>query len=115
MLTFALPRGRAIEVIATVNSSYHQRVSIKAPDVDLDWQGAGEGVRIGHTAIEFPIGSGDVEVKVLLANGPGDGSWKPSHGQIVDQRSSGEIQVVGEDARGALDGNDIIIRFRWVI
>lgn len=114
MATLSLPRGRSIEVTATVNATLHQQVEIVGPDVELKWEGAGEGNRIGHTAIEFP-GIGDVSVEAKLTHSDGGGAWLPSHESVTEERENGEVRVIGEDGRGTLDGNDLIVRFRWVV
>lgn len=114
MATLSLPRGRAIEVIATVNAALLQQVEITGPDVSFTWSGTGEGKRIGHDALDFPPGGGDVSVEVRLSHSLGDGTWLPSHEQVIDARAQGDIQVIAEDGKGALDGNDLVVRFRWV-
>ena len=115
MATFSLPRGRSIEVTATVNASQHHRVEIHAPDTEYIWEGTGEGKRIGQGALSFPPGGADVPVEVKLSNSKGDGDWRPSYEQVTEERANGEIRVLAEDGRGALDGNDLIVRFRWVV
>jgi hypothetical protein len=115
MATFSLPRGRSIDVIATVNASLLQQVEILGPDVDYKWEGMGEGKRIGQAAIAFPPGEGDVSVEVKVSHSTGDGAWSPSHENVNEARENGEIHVIAEDGRGALDGNDLIVRFRWVV
>jgi hypothetical protein len=115
MATFSLPRGRGIEVSATVNASLRQQVEITGPGVDHKWIGAGEGQRIGETAINFPPGPDDVEIQVKLSHSEDGENWSPSHEFVTEEPGSGEIRVIGEDGRGALDANDLIVRFRWVV
>ena len=108
------------EVIATVNAALHQQVEIVGPGVEVLWSGTGEGKRIGHTVIEFPPGAGDVSVDVSLTFAAEDDSWAPSHETVIDQKLPGElgmneIQILGEDGQGSLDGNDVVVRFRWVL
>jgi hypothetical protein len=115
MAKVTLPRGRRIEVIATVNAALNQQVKIVAPGVEETWQGSGEGKRIGETAIEFPPGGPDVPIEVKLAHSSAEDSWSASHENVIDERANGQIHVIGEDGRGALDANDVVVRFRWVI
>ena len=115
MATFSLPRGRSIEVTATVNASALHRVEVLGPEVDYLWEGTGEGKRIGQGAIRFPPGEGEVEVEVKLSHSPGDGVWAPGYEQVTEERENGEIRVIAEDGQGALDSNDLIVRFRWVV
>lgn len=115
MATFSLPRGRKIEISATVNASLPQQVEIIAPDVNLKWSGSGEGARIGQDVIELPTFGDDVQVQVNLTHSPEEGTWRPSHEQILDESEKGEVRVIAEDGRGTLDGNDLIVRFRWVV
>jgi hypothetical protein len=114
MATISLPSGRSIDVIATVNASLPQQVEILGPSFEHKWEGAGEGKRIGQAAIALPPGAGDVKVEVKVSYSTGDGSWSPSHEKVTEEREKGEIYVIAEDGRGALDGNDLIVRFRWV-
>ena len=116
MASFTLPSGRSIEITATVNAAVRQRVEIVGPDLDLQWEGKGEGVRIGQSAISFPAGSSDVKVEVRASHSVSDeGEWLPSHETLTEERSNGEVRVTAEDGRGTLDGNDVVIRFRWVV
>jgi hypothetical protein len=115
MATISLPRGRGIEVTATVNASLQQRVEISGPDMTVDWSGAGEGKRIGQTAIDFPPGSTAVELTLRLSYSPDGDSWLPSHETVTDESSAGRILVLAEDGTGALDGNDLVVAFKWVV
>jgi hypothetical protein len=115
MATFSLPHSRRIEVTATTNASLQQKVEIVGPGVDVKWDGTGEGKRIGQTVIEFPPLGGDAKVQVKLSHSPSEGKWAPSHEKVTDERAQGEIRVIAEDGRGALDQNDLIVRFRWVV
>lgn len=116
MAKFSLPSGRSIEITATVNASVTQQVEIIGPDLDLKWEGKGEGVRIGQSAISFPVGTPEVKVEVRVAHSKdGDGNWSPSHETLTEERSNGEVRVIAEDGRGALDVNDLVVRFRWVV
>ena len=115
MATLSLPRGRGIEVTATVNASVFHRVKISGPEVDYQWEGTGEGKRIGQGAISFPPGEGEVEVEVILTYSTGDDAWKAGYEQVTEERENGEIRVSAEDGQGVLDSNDLIVRFRWVV
>ena len=115
MATLSLPRGRGIEVTATVNASALHRAEVLGPDVNYLWEGTGEGKRIGQGAISFAPGEGEVQVEVKLAHSTGDGEWAPGYEQVTEERENGEIRVTAEDGRGALDSNDLIVRFRWVV
>ena len=115
MATLSLPRGRSIEVFATVNASLHQQVEITAPGVNHQWKGTGEGKRIGQAALSFPPGADDVEVEVKLSYSEDGEKWTASHETVTEEPGNGEIRVIGEDGRGALDANDLIVRFRWVV
>ena len=42
-------------------------------------------------------------------------AWSPSHETLTEERHTGEIRLIAEDGRGTLDGNDLIVRFRWVV
>jgi hypothetical protein len=114
MATLTLPRGRSIELTATVNASLTHRVEITGPEIDLDWSGTGEGNRIGDTVLKLPAGDGGVPVEVKLSFAGDDGVWSESHQSVIDESSVGKITVTAEDGRGTLDGNDLILRFRWV-
>ena len=114
MATISLPSGRNIDVIATVNASLPQQVEIVGPGIEHKWEGSGEGKRIGQAAISIPPGVEDVKVEVKVSYSPEEGSWSPSHEKVTEEREIGEIHVIAEDGRGALDGNDLIVRFRWV-
>ena len=116
MASFTLPSGRSIEITATVNARVRQRVEILGPDLDLTWEGKGEGIRIGQSAISFPPSSSDVKVEVRASHSVTDeGAWFPSHETLTEERSNGEVRLTAEDGRGTLDGNDVIVRFRWVV
>lgn len=115
MATFSLPSGRSIEITATVNAAVPQQVEIIGPDLDLKWEGKGEGIRIGQSAIRFPAELPDPKVEVRVKHSvAGDGVWSPSHETVTEERSAGEVRVIAEDGRGTLDGNDLVVRFRWV-
>ena len=116
MAKFSLPSGRSIEITATVNAAVTQQVEILGPGLDLKWEGKGEGIRIGQTAIAFPIGAPDVTVEARVTHSAnGDGNWSPSHETLTEERANGEVRVIAEDGRGTLDANDLIVRFRWVV
>jgi hypothetical protein len=115
MATFSLPSGRTIEVSATVNAALKQQVKITGPGIDHQWEGSGEGQRIGQAAIQLPAGGEDMSIDVKLFYSTDDGVWLPSHEKVTEARENGEILVIGEDGRGALDANDLILRFRWVV
>jgi hypothetical protein len=115
MATFSLPRGRTIEVSATTNASLIQQVEIIGPGVSHKWEGAGEGNRIGDAVISFPPGEDEVEIQAKVAYSDDGQIWNPSHETVTEERENGEVRVIGEDGRGALDANDLIVRFRWVV
>ena len=115
MATFSLPRGRTIEVSATTNSTLIQQIEIIGPGVNHKWEGAGEGNRIGDAVISFPPGEDEVDIQAKVAYSEDGQTWNPSHETVTEERGNGEIRVIGEDGRGALDANDLVVRFRWVV
>ena len=116
MATISLPSGRTIEITATVNAAARQQVEIVGPGVELKWEGKGEGVRIGQSAISFPPGSSEIKVDVRASHSASEeDAWSPSHETLTEERHTGEIRLIAEDGRGTLDGNDLIVRFRWVV